>query len=196
MRFWDPDAGVIRIGGCDIRELPVDALRRKVTLVPQDVYLFNGSVADNIRLGRPDASEPEIERAARLAQAHEFIAALPQGYATPCGERGTRLSGGQRQRIAIARAFVRDAPVLIMDEAVSNLDTESEEALRRAMEEVRRSRTVLIIAHRPSTIRSADRVLMLAGGRIVEQGTYDALLAKGGAFARLVLAREQEAKDA
>ncbi|HXQ52663.1 MAG TPA: ABC transporter ATP-binding protein [Stellaceae bacterium] len=192
MRFWDPNEGTIRVGGCDIRELPIEALRRKVTLVPQDVYLFNGSVADNIRLGRPDASDAEIERAARLAQAHDFIAALPQGYATQCGERGTRLSGGQRQRIAIARAFLRDAPVLIMDEAVSNLDTESEEALRQAMHEVRRGRTVLIIAHRPSTIRSADRILMLEGGRIVEDGSHEALLARGGAYARFILAKEQE----
>jgi ATP-binding cassette, subfamily C, bacterial CydC len=192
MRFWDPNSGTIRVGGCDIRDLAIEALRRKVTLVPQDVYLFNGSVADNIRLGRPDASDAEIERAARLAQAHDFIAALPQAYTTPCGERGTRLSGGQRQRIAIARAFLRDAPVLIMDEAVSNLDTESEEALRAAMTEVRRGRTVMIIAHRPSTIRSADRILMLEGGRIVEDGTYEALLARGGAFARLVLSKAKE----
>ncbi|HEV8014042.1 MAG TPA: ATP-binding cassette domain-containing protein, partial [Stellaceae bacterium] len=192
MRFWDPQVGTLRIGGCDLRDLPLEALRRKVTLVPQDVYLFNGSVADNIRMGRPEASQVEIERAARLAQAHDFIAALPKGYDTPCGERGTRLSGGQRQRIAIARAFLREAPVLIMDEAVSNLDTESEQALRAAMNEVRRGRTVLIIAHRPSTIRSADRILMIDGGHIVEDGTHEALLAKGGAYARLIAAKEQE----
>ena len=196
MRFWDPQQGTVRIGGCDIRDLSLEALRRQVALVPQDVYLFNGSVADNIRLGRPEASDAEIERAARLAQAHDFIAALPRGYATPCGERGARLSGGQRQRIAIARAFLRDAPVLIMDEAVSNLDTESEAALRHAMHEVRRGRTVLIIAHRPSTIRSAERILLIEDGRIGEDGSHEALLAKGGAYARLILALEQEERAA
>jgi ATP-binding cassette subfamily C protein CydCD len=193
MRFWDPQRGKVSVGGCDIRDLPIEALRRKITLLAQDVYLFNGTIADNIRLGRPDATDIEIERAARLAQAHEFIAALPKGYATPCGERGTRLSGGQRQRIAIARAFLRDAPVLIMDEAVSNLDTENELALRQAMNEVRRGRTVLIIAHRPSTIRGADRILVLEDGRIVEEGTHEVLLAKGGAYTRLIQAKEQEA---
>jgi ATP-binding cassette, subfamily C, bacterial CydC len=192
MRFWDPQSGRISIGGCDIRDLPIEALRRKVTLVPQDVHLFNGTVADNIRLGWPEAGDAEVERAARLAQAHDFIAALPKGYDTPCGERGTRLSGGQRQRIAIARAFLRDAPVLVMDEAVSNLDSESEEALHAAMNEVRRGRTVLIIAHRPSTIRTADRILMLDGGRIVEDGTHAELLAKGGPYARLIVAKERD----
>jgi ATP-binding cassette, subfamily C, bacterial CydC len=195
MRFWDPQQGEVRIGGADVRELSIGDLRRVVTLVPQDVYLFNGTVAANIRLGRPEASDAEVERAARLAQAHDFIVAQPKGYAEPCGERGARLSGGQRQRIAIARAFLRDAPVLVMDEAVSNLDTESEEALRRAMEQVRRGRTVLIIAHRPSTIRSADRVLMIDDGRIVEAGTPAELLARGGAFARLIAAKEQDAAD-
>jgi ATP-binding cassette subfamily C protein CydCD len=196
MRFWDPQSGTVRIGGCDIRDLSLDALRRQVALVQQDVYLFNGLVADNIRLGRPDATATEIERAATLAQAHDFILALPKGYDTPCGERGTRLSGGQRQRIAIARAFLRDAPVLIMDEAVSNLDTESEAALRGAMNEVRRGRTVLIIAHRPSTIRSAERILLIEDGRIAEDGSHEALLAKGDAYARLILALEQEERAA
>jgi len=196
LRFWDPQAGTVRIGGCDIRDLSLEALRRQVALVPQDVYLFNGTVADNIRLGRPEASAAEIERAARLAQAHEFIAALPKGYDTPCGERGARLSGGQRQRIAIARAFLRDAPILVMDEAVSNLDTESEAALRGAMHEVRRGRTVLIIAHRPSTIRGADRILLIENGVIAEDGSHEALLARGGSYARLILARQEEERAA
>jgi ATP-binding cassette subfamily C protein CydCD len=157
--------------------------------VPQDVHLFNASIADNIRLGRPDATPEEIECCARLAQAHDFISALPQGYATVCGERGTRLSGGQRQRIAIARAFLRDAPILILDEAVSNLDSENERALQAAIAEARRGRTVVVIAHRPSTIRAADRILVLDDGRIVESGSHDALLARGGAYAELLAVR-------
>jgi ATP-binding cassette subfamily C protein CydCD len=190
LRFWDAEEGRVGIGGADIRDLPLATLRRLVAAVPQDVHLFNETVADNIRLGRPEATQDEIERAARLAQAHDFIAALPQGYATPCGERGVRLSGGQRQRIAIARAFLRDAPILILDEAVSNLDTENEQALQAAMAEVCRDRTVLVIAHRLSTIRAADRILVIDSGRIVEQGSHDELLARGGAYARLVATPE------
>ena len=193
LRFWEVEDGAIRIGAHDIRTLPLATLRRLVTVVPQDVYLFNGTIADNIRLGRPDATPAEIERAARLAQAHSFIAALPQGYDTPCGERGTRLSGGQRQRIAIARAFLRDAPILILDEAVSNLDTENEMALQSALNEIRRGRTVMIIAHRPSTIRSAERILMLEHGRIVEEGTDAALMAKNGAYAALLAEKRETA---
>jgi ATP-binding cassette subfamily C protein CydCD len=192
LRFWDVDAGAVRIGGRDLRDLPIDGVRKLVSVVPQDVFLFNGSVADNIRLGKPEASQADVERAARLAQAHEFIGALPKGYDTVVGERGARLSGGQRQRIAIARALLREAPILILDEAVSNLDTENEAALQRALAEIRVNRTMLIIAHRPSTIRTADRILVLEDGRIVEQGTHDQLVAANGAYTRLIAANEAE----
>jgi ATP-binding cassette subfamily C protein CydCD len=190
LRFWDSDTGHVSIGGVDLRELPLATLRRLVAAVPQDVHLFNASVADNIRLGRPEARQDEVERAAVLAQADDFIRTLPQGYETICGERGARLSGGQRQRIAIARAFLRGAPILILDEAVSNLDTQNEQALQAAMDEVRRDRTVLVIAHRLSTIRNADRIAVLDGGRIVEEGRHDELLARGGAYARLIATPE------
>jgi len=194
LRFWDVEAGTIRIGGHDLRDFALSELRRLVAVVPQDVYLFNGSVADNIRLGRPEATDAQVESAARLAQAHDFIAALPRGYATPCGERGARLSGGQRQRIAIARAFLREAPILILDEAVSNLDSENEAALQQALESIRRQRTLLIIAHRPSTIRSADRILVLENGRIVEDGTHNDL--RDGAFAKLIASGATEGEPA
>lgn len=166
-RLWDPTAGRITIGGHDLRDLPQQQLRDIVAYVPQDVYLFNASVRDNVRLGRDDVDDDDLRRAAETALAREFIDALPQGWDTTLGERGARLSGGQRQRIAVARAILADAPILVMDEAVSNLDAESEIAMRRAIARARRGRTLLIVAHRPSTIRSADRVVTLAGGRIV-----------------------------
>jgi len=190
LRFWDVDAGHVHIGGVDVRDLPIAALRELVALVPQDVYLFNESIADNIRLGRPQATMAEVEQAARIAQAHDFIERLPQGYDTPCGERGARLSGGERQRIAIARAILHDAPILILDEAASNLDAESERALQAALAEVRRDRTVLVIAHRLSTIRAADSIVVLEGGRAVEAGTHDDLLAGNARYAALIAAPE------
>ncbi|MDQ8730216.1 ABC transporter ATP-binding protein [Bradyrhizobium sp. LHD-71] len=191
LRFWDVGTGRISIGGHDIRELPLSLLRKLVAYVPQDVHLFNETVAGNIRLGMRGASLAEVERAARLAQAHDFIIDLPDGYDTICSERGARLSGGQRQRVAIARALLVEAPILVLDEASSSLDTENERALQAAMDELRRDRAVLVIAHRLSTIRSADRIVVLDGGRVVEEGGHDDLLARGGAYAGLVASSEE-----
>jgi ABC-type multidrug transport system fused ATPase/permease subunit len=157
-----------------------------MAFVPQDIYLFNTTIRENIRLGKPLATDLEIENAARMAQIDEFIQGLPEGYETVCGERGVQLSGGQRQRIAIARALLRDAPVLVMDEAVSNLDTESEKALQEAIKELVKGRTTLVIAHRLSTIRTADRIVMLDGGRVAETGTHEELLARDGIYSRLI----------
>ncbi|MDQ2789760.1 MAG: ABC transporter ATP-binding protein/permease [Actinomycetota bacterium] len=189
MRFWDPDHGAVLVGGIDSRTLPVDRLRDLVALVPQDVYLFNDSVRANIRLGRTEASDAEVDAAVARALVAEFVPELPDGLDTVIGERGATLSGGQRQRIAIARALLKNAPILVMDEAVSNLDTENEQALNTAMAEARRGRTTLLIAHRLSTIRSADLIVTLSDGQIAETGSYQQLLAADGAFARLVAAQ-------
>lgn len=185
-RLWDTGAGAITIGGHDLRTIADADLRRLVAYVPQDVHLFNISVADNLRLGRPDATGGEIEAAARTAQAHDFVADLPDGYDTVAGELGNLLSGGQRQRLAIARALLAGTPILVLDEAVSNLDAESEQHLAAAIAATRDGRTTLVIAHRLTTIRTADRVVMLEHGRIVEEGRPDELLARGGRFAQLV----------
>jgi ATP-binding cassette, subfamily C, bacterial CydC len=186
LRMWDVCAGAITIGGHDLRDFPQEELRRLLTLVPQDAYLFNVTLHENIRLGRPDASDDDVRAAARAALADEFIRALPDGYDTVAGELGSRLSGGQRQRIAIARALLKDAPVLVMDEAVANLDAASEQELTAAMAAARQGRTTLAIAHRLSTIRSADRVVVLDRGRVMESGTPGALISRDGAYRRLV----------
>lgn len=186
LRFYEADGGAITLGGTDIRSLPLTALRQLISWVPQEVYLFNGTVADNIRLGRPDASPQQIEEAAKMAQAHGFISALPDGYDSACGERGNRFSGGQRQRIAIARALLTGAPVLILDEASASLDNENERAFHRALGRLRENRAILLIAHRPATLRQADRVLLLENGQIIESGSHEALLATGGKYAALI----------
>lgn len=185
LRFYDPDRGVVSVDGHDLRELAGRDLRRAVGLVSQDVFLFHGTVLENIAYGRPGAGEEEIVAAARAAEAHEFITQLPQGYETLVGERGQRLSGGQRQRLSIARAVLRDPPILILDEATSAVDNETEAAIQRSLARLSVDRTTVVIAHRLSTIRHADRIWVLDGGRVAEAGSHEELLERGGAYAAL-----------
>ena len=185
LRFYDPVSGTVRFDGVPLTELNPAEFRRQIALVPQDATVFAGSVADNIRFGRPEASFADIQQAARMALAEEFILRLAQGYDTPIGERGITLSGGQRQRIAIARAILRDAPLLLLDEATSSLDAESETLVQAALKQLMQGRTTLIIAHRLATVLSCDRILVMDQGRIVEEGTHTSLVAAGGLYARL-----------
>ena len=184
-RFYEPAAGSIEIDGRDIRDVTLESLRRHVGVVQQDVYLFAGTIADNLRYGWPQASADDIVAAAKAADAHEFISALPRGYETDIGQRGVKLSGGQKQRLTIARAFLKDPAILIFDEATSALDKESERAIQRSLATLARGRTTIVIAHRLSTVRRADRLLVLSSHGIVEDGTHDALVAAGGAYAAL-----------
>ncbi|WP_112663876.1 ABC transporter transmembrane domain-containing protein [Microvirga flavescens] len=185
LRFYDPEAGRILVDGVPVSEIDPAALRQRLALVPQEPTIFATTVLENIRYGRPEASEEEVRHAATLASADGFISAMPEGYRTVIGERGVTLSGGQRQRIAIARAILKDAPILLLDEATSALDAESERKVQEAFDRLMEGRTTLVIAHRLATIRSADRILVMDQGRIVEEGTHDTLFANGGLYARL-----------
>ena len=185
LRFYDPQFGRVTIDGLDLRDVSRADFRRNLALVPQDPVIFAATARDNIRFGRPDASDDEIETAAKAAAAHDFLMDLPDGYDTYVGERGVMLSGGQKQRIAIARAILRDAPILLLDEATSALDAESESAVQGAVEELAKGRTTIVVAHRLATVKRADRILVFDGGNIVAEGDHDSLVAEGGLYARL-----------
>jgi ATP-binding cassette subfamily B protein len=184
-RFYDPDEGRVLIDGIALTDMARNDFRRAISLVPQDPVIFATSARDNIRFGRPDATDAEIEAATRAAAAHDFLMALPDGYDTYVGERGVMLSGGQKQRIAIARAILRDAPILLLDEATSALDAESEQAVQQAVDALSSGRTTLVVAHRLATVKKADRIIVFDQGRIAATGTHDALVAEDGLYARL-----------
>src|SRR5262245_4310461 len=186
LRLYDPQGGRVLVGGRDVRTLGLAELRRHIAVVSQDTYLFHGTVEDNLRMGKPDATAAELEAAARAANAHEFIIALPQGYETVVGERGMQLSGGQRQRIAIGRALLRDAPILVLDEALSAVDAENEAVIQEALDRLMKGRTTLIFAHRLSSVIGADRILVLDEGRVVESGPHAELMARRGLYHRLM----------
>jgi subfamily B ATP-binding cassette protein MsbA len=188
-RFYDPVSGAVKIDGQDLRDISVNDLRRQLALVSQDIVLFDMTVAENIVQGKPGATRAEIEAAARVAYAHDFIMQLPKGYDTPIGETGKLLSGGQRQRLCIARAVIRNAPILILDEATGNLDSKSEAEVQAAIDRIEEDRTVICVAHRLGTLANTDQVIVLSEGRIIEQGHYKELLRAGGTFAEL--ARKQ-----
>ena len=192
LRFYDPEGGDIRIGGHRLRDLPFTAIRSQIAVVSQDTYLFHGNIEDNIRMGRPDASHDEIVAAASAANIHGFVASLPDGYQTLIGEKGIKLSGGQRQRVAIARALLRDAPILVLDEALSAVDAENEAVIQDALSRLMQNRTVLILAHRLSSVIDCDRILALDDGHIVESGDHAALMAAGNVYHRLMA---EQARD-
>ena len=184
-RFFDVSSGAITIDNTDIREVTLKSLRNQIGIVTQQTILFNDTVRNNIAYGSPDATEEEIVGAARAAHAMGFIEQLPEGFDTVIGESGAKLSGGERQRVSIARAILKNAPILILDEATSSLDTESEREVQQALENLMQNRTTLVIAHRLSTIRNADRIIVIQKGRIVEEGTHDTLLPQGGVYTML-----------
>jgi ATP-binding cassette subfamily B protein len=195
-RLYDAERGAIAIDGIDVRDVTFESLAATVGVVSQDTYLFHASIRDNLAFARPDATDEEIEHAARAAQVHDLIAGLPDGYDTLVGERGYRFSGGEKQRIAIARTILRNPPVLVLDEATSALDNETERAVQQALDELTEGRTTIVIAHRLSTIRDADQIVVLNKGEIVERGTHESLVELGGHYARLALRERVEPEPA
>jgi ATP-binding cassette subfamily B protein len=192
----DPQAGAIRIDGIDIREVTLDSLRAQIGVVFQESMLFYRSIAENLRVGKPDASDAEMEAAARLACAHEFILRQPRGYQTRIGERGANLSGGERQRLSIARVLLKNPPILILDEATSALDAATEALVQQALKNLKEGRTTFVIAHRLATIRDADLILVFQEGRIIERGSFSGLVRQGGLFAQLVATQFQNPASA
>ena len=190
-RFYDPQSGSISVGGHDLREFTCDSLLSNISMVFQNVYLFHDTVRANILFGRPDATEEEMIAAAKKARCHDFIMALPEGYDTVVGEGGGTLSGGERQRISIARAILKDAPIILLDEATASIDPENEHLIQQAISALTRGKTIITIAHRLSTIRNADQILVVDDGRIAERGTHEELLAKNGLYKRFTEVREQ-----
>src|SRR5258708_4320184 len=195
LRFVDPQQGRVLLDGHDLRQLPLDLLRRQMAVVAQDTYLFYGTVADNLVVAKPGATRAELESACRAANAHDFIMALPRGYDTLIGERGVRLSGGQRQRLAIARALLKDAPILVLDEALSSVDAENEATIQQALERLQRGRTTLVIAHRLSSVATADRIVVLERGQLVEEGEPAELMRREGGVYRRLMAAQRSASD-
>ena len=195
LRFYDPISGFVKVDGIDLKELSRETFRKNIAVVPQDPIIFAMSAIENIRFGRPDASDEDVISAAKAASAHDFITNLPSSYQTFVGERGVMLSGGQKQRIAIARAILRDAPILLLDEATSALDSENELAVKTAVEALSKNRTTLVVAHRLATVKKADRIIVLNHGKVVATGTHEELLANGGLYARLARLQFSDGKD-
>jgi ATP-binding cassette subfamily B protein/subfamily B ATP-binding cassette protein MsbA len=190
-RFYNVTSGDICLDGRDLQEYTLDSLRQQISIVLQDVFLFYGTVRDNLLFGKPNASEAEIEAAARTANAHDFIVDLPEGYDTLIGERGVKLSGGQKQRLSIARAILKDAPILILDEATSSVDTETELLIQQAIERLMKGRTTIVIAHRLSTVRNADKIVVLEDKSILEMGTHTQLIGRNGLYKRLYSVQQE-----
>jgi ABC-type multidrug transport system fused ATPase/permease subunit len=194
-RFYEPDSGHITLGGSPIAEMGLFECRSKLALVPQEILLFGGSIYDNIHYGKPGAIKQDVIQAAKMANAHDFITAFPEGYDTVVGDRGIKLSGGQRQRIAIARAMLRNPQLLILDEATSSLDTESEQQVQAALKTLMKGRTSIVIAHRLSTIRHADTIVVLKQGKIIEQGSHESLMGMEGGYYRRMVDQQQDHSD-
>ena len=189
-RFWDVDKGVIKLGGIDVKKYSIDSLMKNFSFVFQNVYLFEDTIANNIRFGKPEASDEEVVEIAKKACCHEFIQKLPNGYNTIIGEGGSTLSGGEKQRISIARAMMKDAPIIILDEATANVDPENEKELISAIEELTRKKTIIMIAHRLKTVRNADKILVIDNGEIVQNGTHDELMKQDNIYKKFINARE------
>ena len=190
-RFWDVDSGSVTLGGTDVRKYSMDSLMQNYSFVFQNVYLFHDTIANNIRFGQPDAPMEKIIEAAKKACCHEFISALPDGYDTVIGEGGATLSGGEKQRIAIARAIMKDAPIIVLDEATANVDPENEKELTEAIENLTKEKTIIMIAHRLKTVRHADQIVVIDKGKIVQQGTHEKLMAEEGIYKNFISGRKQ-----